>query len=284
MSNKVNRDYPTKEMTDEQLKSVAIANIDQTTGNQTTSYPTEIVQLPSKGKLYSPDSPLSSGQIEMKYMTAKEEDILTNQSFIKNGVVLDKLFQALIVTPCDYNDLLLGDKNAIMIAARVLGYGKEYPMSVPHPATGEQVEHTVDLTQLKDRIIDWTLLEDGKNEFPFELPASKHVVTIRILNHGIQKKIDAELKGLAKLKKTATLTTMLKYIIIALDGDTDNVKIRKFIDNELLALDSRSIRQYLRTITPDIDLSVEVPDVDSGDTFHSQLNIGLNFFWPDSEL
>jgi len=220
----------------------------------------------------------------MKYMTAKEEDILTNQSFIKNGVVLDKLFQALIVTPCDYNDLLLGDKNAIMIAARVLGYGKEYPMSVPHPATGEQVEHTVDLTQLKDRIIDWTLLEDGKNEFPFELPASKHVVTIRILNHGIQKKIDAELKGLAKLKKTATLTTMLKYIIIALDGDTDNVKIRKFIDNELLALDSRSIRQYLRTITPDIDLSVEVPDVDSGDTFHSQLNIGLNFFWPDSEL
>ena len=137
MTDKVTRDN-NKPMSDEQLKAVAIANINTSDvsniSSTITSYPTEIVQLPSKGKLYPEGHPLKSGTIEMKYMTAKEEDILTNQSFINNGVVLDKLFQALIVTPCDYNDLLLGDKNAIMIAARVLGYGKDYPIKVLSPS------------------------------------------------------------------------------------------------------------------------------------------------------
>ena len=91
--------------------------------------PTEIVELPSKGLIYSKDNPLSSGKIEMKYMTAKEEDILSNQSYIQKGTVLDKLVQSLIVSEVDYDDMIVGDKNAIMIAARVLGYGKEYSFS-----------------------------------------------------------------------------------------------------------------------------------------------------------
>tara|TARA_R100001594_G_scaffold126317_2_gene163507 strand:- start:619 stop:1470 length:852 start_codon:yes stop_codon:yes gene_type:complete len=283
MPDQVTRDN--KPMTDEQLKAVAIANINTSdSSTPTTSYPTEIVQLPSKGKLYPKGHPLKEGTIEMKYMTAKEEDILTNQSFINSGVVLDKLFQALIVTPIDYNDLLVGDKNAIMVAARVLGYGKEYPITIQSPNTNEKIEHTVDLTQLKDKEIDWTLLEDGKNEFTFELPASKHVVTLRLLTHRIQKKIDAETKGLAKLKKNATLTTMLKHVIVGVDGETDNIKTRRFVDNDLLAIDSRALRKYLKTITPDIDLSLEIPDGESGDTFRSQLPIGLDFFWPDTEV
>ena len=89
-------------------------------------FPTEIVELPSKGLLYPKDNPLSSGKIEMKYMTAKEEDILTNQNYIKQGVVLDKLMQSLIVSPCNYDDFVVGDKNAIMVASRILGYGKDY--------------------------------------------------------------------------------------------------------------------------------------------------------------
>ena len=89
-------------------------------------FPTEIVELPSKGLVYPEDNPLSSGQIEMKYMTAKEEDILTNQNYINNGTVIDELLKSLIITKINYNDLIVGDKNAIMIAARVLGYGKDY--------------------------------------------------------------------------------------------------------------------------------------------------------------
>ena len=283
MPNPVNRDDSNK-MTDEQLKAAAIANIGKTqTGDITPSYPTEIVQLPSKGKLYPEGHPLSSGTIEMKYMTAREEDILTNQSFIANGVVLDKLFQALIVTPVDYNDLLLGDKNAVMIAARVLGYGKEYPITVKSPSTGEEIDYTVDLTQLGEKDMDWSK-HDGSLEFDFKLPASKRTVKVHLITQRIQKKIDKELKGLEKLKKNAATTTMLKHMITSIDGETDNAKVRKFVDNELLAIDSRAVRNFLQEITPDIDLSVEVPDGESGDTFRSKIAIGLDFFWPDAEV
>ena len=210
MPQKVNDSYPEKSMSDNELKEAAIKNHQKSESTEVQAYdfPTEIVELPSKGKLYPSDSPLSKGTIEMKYMTAKEEDILTNQSFIKNGVVLDKLFQALIVSPIDYNELLLCDKNAIMIAARVLGYGKDYVCNVMNPNTGEEQEVTVDLTQLGEKEIDWNLITPGVNKFDLELPASKRQVTISCLSQSVQKKIEAELKGLAKLKRNANLTTI----------------------------------------------------------------------------
>jgi len=247
-------------------------------------FPSEMIDLPSEGRLYPEGHTLSSGKIEMKYMTAKEEDILTNQSFIKQGVVLDKLFKSLIVSPINYHELLLCDKNAIMIAARVLGYGKDYPIKVKHPETAEEIDYTVDLTQLKEREIDWSLIEDGVNEFEFELPHSRRKLILSLMTHGKQRKLDQEMKGLAKLKKNASLTTMLKYVIVSLDGDRDNAQIRKFVDNQLLALDSRAIRQHLTKITPDIDLTVNVPDGESGDTFPVSFGFGLDLFWPDSQV
>ena len=286
MSQQVNDDYPIKPLSDKQLKDIATAKYQSKATEETKTYdfPTEIVELPSKGKLYPEGHPLNSGKIEMKYMTAKEEDILTNQSFIKQGIVLDKLFKALIVTPVEYNDLLLCDKNAIMIAARVLGYGKDYEVKVTNPETGEEQAVTVDLTQLKESDIDWSAHSSGKNEFEFELPTSKRTIVLRLLTQGAQRKIDVEMKSLAKLKRNATLTTTLKHVIISVDGETDGNKIRKFIDNELLAIDSRAIRTYLKTITPEINLSVEVPDGESGGTFQSPFAIGLDFFWPDVEI
>ena len=105
-------------------------------------FPTEMVELPSLGLVYPKDNPLSSGKIEMKYMTAREEDILTNQSYIQNGTVLDKLLQSLIMSKVDYKDLIVGDKNALLIAARILGYGKNYEFDLK----GERCN--VDLTTL----------------------------------------------------------------------------------------------------------------------------------------
>ena len=94
---------------------------------QQTKFPSEIIDLPSGGLLYPKDSPLSSGKVEMKYMTAKEEDILTNQNFIKRGVVIDKLVQSLLIDKSiKYTDLFSGDKNALLVAARILGYGEIY--------------------------------------------------------------------------------------------------------------------------------------------------------------
>jgi hypothetical protein len=171
-----------------------------------------------------------------------------------------------------------------MIAARILGYGKEYECTVINPETGDEIKTTIDLTELKDKEIDWSLINEGINEFNLELPVSQRQVKLKILTQGDQNKIDIETKGLKKLKRDAAATTLLKHVIIELDGDSDKSKIRKFIDKELLAIDSRSIRQYLRKVTPDINLSIEVPDEETGDTFRSQLNIGLDFFWPDAEI
>ena len=287
MTKLVNEDYPktNKPMSDNQLKKIAEAQYKAEQASQTanTDFATEIEELPSKGRFYPEGHPLSTGKIEMKYMTAKEEDILTNQSYIKSGVVLDKLFKSLIVTPVNYNDILLGDKNAIMVAARVLGYGKDYEISVTDDEGNKQTE-VVDLTKLEDKEIDWSIF-DKENAFNFELPVSKRVVTVRHLTQGIQRKIDAELKGLAKLKKpTAELTTRYKHTITAVDGETDSAVVRKFIDNNLLAIDSRALRKFIGSITPDINLSIDCLSEETGEPFRSKINIGLDFFWPDTEV
>jgi len=284
---RVNEDYPAnaKPMSDSQLKKIAEQQYkaEQASETKSKSFPTEIVELPSKGRFYPEGHALSTGKIEMKYMTAKEEDILTNQSYIKNGVVLDKLFKALIVTPVNYNDVLLGDKNAIMVAARVLGYGKDYEISVTDEEGNKQTE-VVDLTQLTDKELDWDRF-DTEDAFKFELPVSKRTVTVCHLTHGIQRKIDAELKGLKKLKKeSADLTTRLKYQITSVDGDDSSSTIRKFVDNDLLAIDSRAIRKFIEKITPDINLKVNCLSEETGEPFRSNINIGLDFFWPDVEV
>ena len=290
MPDQVTDNYPgkSKPMTNQELKAKAIEQYEQKTDTKEKTevydFPTEIVELPSRGYPYDTKSPLSKGTIEMKYMTAKEEDILTNQSYIKNGVVLDKLFKALIVSPIEYNDLLVCDKNAIMIAARILGYGKDYPIKAISPSSGEEIDHTVDLTQLKEREIDWSLHAKGKNEFEFQLPYSKRKVIIKLLTQRAQNKIDAEIKGLEKVKKKAGATTLLKHLIVSIDGDTDGSKIRNFVDQHMLAIDSRALRNFYKSITPDIEMKIDIPDGESGDTFRSQVNLGLDFFWPDAEV
>ena len=282
----VNDEYKGGPLSDAQLKALATANYQtQAPSAPTSTYtgPTEIVELPSKGIPYPEGHPLSSGKIEMKYMTAKEEDILTNQSYIKQGVVLDKLFQALIVTPFEYGDLLIGDKNAVMVAARVLGYGAKYETDVIAPS-GNKQRVEVDLTQLSDKEIDWSIHSKGKSEFEFELHATKHKITVKLLTQSDNKKIDAELSGLAKVKKEAPLTTRLKYTITSIDDNRDSAFIRKFVDNELLAIDSRAIRNFVSTLMPDIDLNIDLVDEVTGDNFRSTFAIGLDFFWPDSQI
>ena len=235
--------------------------------------PTEIVELPSKGLLYPEDSELAKGVVEMKYMTAKEEDILTNQNYIKNGTVLDKLMKSLIVSKINYDDLLIGDKNAIMVAARILGYGAEYTFEY----NGE--EHTVDLTALEDKPLKEGLFINRTNEFDFILPKSKNTVTFKLLSHKDEQDIARELEGLKKINKDSSpeLSTRLKYMILSVNGERDKKITRDFVDNYLLAQDSRSLREYIREIQPDVDLTF-FPD---GSSNRVNIPIGLKFFWPD---
>ena len=232
---------------------------------------TEIIDLPSKGLVYPEDNPLSSGKIEMKYMTAKEEDILTNQSYIEKGIVLDKLLQSLIVSKINYNDLITGDKNAIMVAARILGYGKDYTFTY----NGE--EHTVDLTQIENKPFD--VPNKGVNEFTYTLPSTGTNITYKILTHSDEQKIQAELDGLKKINKntSAELSTRLKYLITSVGGERDPKTIREFVDNQLLARDSRELRKHIKDTQPDVDLTF-FPD---GSSERADIPVGIKFFWPD---
>jgi hypothetical protein len=235
--------------------------------------PTEVVKLPSKGLVYPETSPLSSGEVEMKYMTAKEEDILTNQSYIQNGTVIDKLLQSLIVSKIDYNELVVGDKNAIMIAARVLGYGSEYSFQY------DGKEATVDLSTLEPREFNESLFTRGKNEFEFELPSTGNKITFKLLTGHDEKAIDRELAGLKKIDKNNApeLTTRLKHMITSINGDTEKKTIREFVDNYLLAKDSRALREYIRQIQPDIDMTF-IPE---GEDTPVTVPMTATFLYPD---
>ena len=235
--------------------------------------PTETIELPSKGLLYPEDSELAKGTLEMKYMTAREEDILTNQSYIRNGTVLDKLMKSLIISKINYDELLIGDKNAIMVAARILGYGAEYKFDY----AGE--EQLVDLSILENKEIKEELFANRTNEFIFTLPKSKNNISFKLLTHKDEQDITRELEGLKKINKDSSpeLSTRLKYMIVSVEGKRDKKDIREFVDNYLLAQDSRALREYVREIQPDVDLTF-FPD---GSEDRVSLPIGLKFFWPD---
>ena len=249
-------------------------------------FPTEEVTLPSKGALYSTNSLLSKGVIEMKYMTAKEEDILTNQNFIKNGTVINRLLKSLIVSDINYNDLLLGDKNAILIAARILGYGADYEFMYTHPQTGEDEKVCVNLSEVEDKELNTDLIKNGKNEFEFELPFSKILLTFKLLTHGDEQKIDQELKGLKKINKNASaeLTTRLKHLVLSVNGDYSQKTIREFVDNAFLARAAKALRNYMGSIMPDADLKFDLEFEDGYIEDNVVIPLGASFFWPDVEV
>ena len=236
-------------------------------------FPTEEVTLPSKGLVYPETNPLSNGKIEIKYMTAKEEDILSNQSYIQDGSVLDRLLDSVIVTEnVKSKDLIIGDKNAVLVATRILGYGKNYDFRY----AGETI--TTDLTNVKDKPIDESLFTKGKNEFAFTLPHSENKITFKILDGHDDFKVKREVAGIQKVKPKANpeLSTKLKYMILSVNGESDKKTVREFVDNYLLARDSRALRDYVTEFQPDVNLTHTMEDGEE-----VGIPIGIGFFWPD---
>lgn len=242
--------------------------------------PTETVELPSKGLLYPKDNPLSSGKIEMKYMTAKEEDILSNVNYIKNGTALDRVLKSLITDKkINFNSLLVGDKNAIMIAARILSYGKDYTFELRNE------EQTIDLSTLKNKKVDYKLLESGKNEFEFTLPKTGNKITFKLLNQIDENNINREVEGRKKIDKHSNTegSTRLKYMITSVNENKESKDIRDFVDNYLLASDARALRKRYIEVSPDVDMNYVYENEDGGEE-EVDIPIGINFFWPDVQL
>lgn len=250
-------------------------------------FPTEEIDLPSNGWFYDPDSPLASGKIELKYMTAREEDILTSTNLIQKGLVLDRLLKAVVVTPkVDIADLLVGDKNGILMAARIMAYGKNYPSTILCRACGVVNSVTIDLTELDEReIIEPE--EKGKNEFEFVLPKPNNTkIVFRALTHRDDEEIAKEVEAQRKIDPEVeyTQSTRLKYLIVSVGGNTDNAKIRNFVDQELIARDASALRQEYTKVVPDVDLTFKFTCKDCDDQRRMSVPLGIDFFWPVAEV
>ena len=207
-------------------------------------------------------------------MTAKEEDILTNQSYIKKGTVLDKLLESVIVSKdINIDDIIVGDKNALLISTRILGYGKKYEF------LSRGVRHTADLTEINNKEFDISDIEPGKNEFTYKIERTGDVITYKILNGKDEKLIQKEIAGLKKINKESSfeLSTRLKYMIVSVNGESDRKDVRSFVDNQFLAIDSRAFRDHVRDTQPDVDLTIST---DRGEEV--RIPIGISFFWPDA--
>ena len=243
-------------------------------------FPTEVIDLPSGGKVYGKESPLAEGKLEIKYMTTKEEDILMSENLIKKGVVIDKLLDSLIVTKGVTTDnLVVGDKNAVLVAARILAYGPEYTVEVTNPNNQEQkVEHTFDLSQCPFKTISEDI-DYSDNSFEFTTPIGKTKIKFKLLTGVEEKQIEKDIEQTKKFGYNAEISTRLRYTITEVDGDNKPETITAFSQN-MLARDSVALRNYIQDISPDIDLTSEIEI--GGEPVSVSIPLTVGFFWPQS--
>lgn len=240
-----------------------------------TSY--ELVDLPSKGLLY--ENKLK--QVEVEYMTSKDEDLITTPSLIENGTVLNVLLKRKIKTKGVHPEQLLpGDKNAILLFLRTSSYGFEYPVEVTDPRTGLSFKETVDLSKLNYK--EMKELPDANGHFNVYIPMRKKNVKFRLLNSGEENQLSKqaeEIKEAYNREYSEYNTMKLKACIVAIEDKTDKSYINKFVD-AMPARDSLTVRKKIQKVSPDIDLEYEFTAKD-GHKFKANLMIGIDFFFPE---
>ena len=249
--------------------------------------PTEFVELPSRGQFYPPNHPLHGKDvIEMRYMTAKDEDILTSPALLKKGIAIDRLLQNLVVdNNINPNNLLIGDKNAILLAARISGYGEEYPVTLQCNSCGASIEHEFNLSELtlnhgiqpgEGNSVSLT----DRGTFVTELPKTKFSAEFRLLTGDDEVYLQ---QSLQKLKKhnlpEASATTLLKCLVVSVNGVEVPSEISNFIDN-MPAQDARFLRACVQTVTPNVDMSQEVECSSCGAVTEMEVPFTSEFFWP----
>jgi len=249
--------------------------------------PTEYVELPSKGEFYPEDHPLyKQTSIEMKHMTAKEEDILTSRTLLKQGVALDRLLQNLIVDRrIKVKDLLIGDKNALIVSARIHGYGASYSTKVSCPSCGEAQYYDFDLNELEiennfeEVVEEYDIERTGTNVFKVPLPKTSYEVEITLLN-GHQEK---QLTELAKRRKKksfveSTTTDQLRAIIVSVNGIEDRSTINGFV-NALPSIDARYLRRIYQKLNPNVETTQHFECSECGYEDEMEVPFTTDFFW-----
>lgn len=245
--------------------------------------PTELVDLPTKGRFYPQGHPLHNVEsIEIRYMTAKDEEILTSQTLIQKGVAIDKMLQGLILDKkIKIEDMFMGDRNAIAMAARITGYEAEYKAPITCPQCGNKAQHEFNLLEVKSKEAaeDVQISDDGT--FSITLPGTEIVVELKMLTGVDEKglKMAADKRRKHKMPESPLLD-QLKAIIVSIDGDRDPHNVSKYIDTKLLAKHSKFIREEYARIVPNLDIEQDF-ECEACGTF-SKVTIPFtgNFFWP----
>jgi hypothetical protein len=271
----------------EQTIAITRPNITQpvpTPQKMETRFPNETILIPSHGHFYSEDNPLSSGTLELKQMSCREEDILSSKNLIQKNIVLDKLLEAVVIDKSiKLDDMFICDRNAAFFAIRRLAYGDDYGALVTCGRCGKENSVSIDLGKMDNRPFDFEKYPKGENNFTFTLPTSGVVVTYKLLTKKDENAIEQELVGLAKITKdfTREITTRLSHIITGVNGNSERVAIRKFVNDELLSKDSLALRSHIRANMPDIDTEFDFSCSNCGLERKEETPMGVSFFWPN---
>mgnify|MGYP003649048928 CR=1 FL=1 len=262
------------------------ANNENSTPSLSFSTPTEFVELPSGGRYYSQGHPLHGvDSVEIKFMTAKDEDILSSRNLIKKGVVIDRLLSNVIVDKrINPDDMLIGDKNALIVATRITGYGEEYNTNINCPVCGMASQFSSNLQEVEpspggaDGLVD--VIETEGGTFKFALPKSKAEVEVRLLTGNDEKKLQqlSEKKKKYDLGET-TFTDQLRTMIVSVNDKSEMATISSFIEN-MPALDSRYFRKIFKQITPNIDMTQMFSCQNCGHSADMEVPFTADFFWP----
>lgn len=247
----------TNRVTDKNLIELAKQQYEN---KQRSVVPSVMVPLPSNGQVYPETSPLRKGVVEMRYMTAYDEDILTNASYIREGVLFDKLLEAIIVTDIDIQDIASVDRDGLIIYARILSYGAEYPVAVTEPKTNKQLNQTIDLSKIQPK--PFKLIADANGEFSYETKSGHEI----------------KFTYLAKFANIKTVTEFLKATIMQVNGSRSHADIEQFIRYDFLAAESREFREYVAKNAPGMNFEYEFQG-EAGGTFTAGFSLGSDLFW-----
>ena len=252
------------------------------------STPTEFVELPSRGRFYPEGHSLcGKEEIEIKHMTAKDEDILTSETLIKKGMAIDRLLQNVVVDKSiDIRSMLIGDKNALIVATRMTGYGSDYRTQVRCPACAKSVEQTFDLSKYsiyeasEDDVSEHGIVIEKNGTFKLMMPVSKVDVGVKLMNGYDEDRLNkmAEKKRKNKLPLTS-LTDQLRQMIVSVNGDSSGEMISNFIEH-MPARDSRYLRTTYQKVVPNIDMAQEFTCASCGNAQELEVPFTVDFFWP----
>lgn len=239
--------------------------------------PHDVLALPSKGLYYVN----KKDSVKVSYLNASDENILTSSNLLESGTMLDTLLDRKVLDrEIRPENMLDGDRVAILFWLRASGYGIEFPIKLTDPQTRKQFEHTINLSDIPNK--DDLLTPDEKGEMEFTFPNSKKVCKFRYLTgketNDLIKADEIRMDKIGSGGYSTLLTARLSAHIQEIDGIRDGGQIAQFVEY-MHVQDSAELRKYIAKHEPGLDLNVEVT-APSGTRFQATITLSPEFFYP----